>query len=423
VLPGAELCDSGHDENCDRTQMTAGGTGDPNEDGDAWTMCQGDCCDNESQCLNPGIVNPGAVEFIGDSVDNDCNGSVDEARTGCLTGEKLNNTVIAMDLLKAMDICQIHDPAKNNWGIVGTPSITRASGTGDVNYRQVGVMTRFGTSTTNNPIFGSNFAVLSSGRARDAGDADATTTYTYEYANGNPPSDFVSAHGGSLPVTKTGCPAGSGANDSVMLKVQLKVPTNANSFSFDFRFFSQEYWAFTCTEYNDFFITMLDTTWTPVNPGDKPIPADKNISFDSSGNYISVNSNQFFTVCDAKSGYTCPDGTGPLAGTGYNLKVCVEEDIWGNCEEEKYNSGATKWLTTTAPVKPGETITLRFVIWDTSDMALDSLVLIDNFRWNAEPSGGAVTFACWDLNKNGTCDVASEDISGDNACDERDCKQ
>jgi hypothetical protein len=208
-----------------------------------------------------------------------------------------------------------------------------------------------------------------------------------------------------------------------MLKVQLKVPTNANSFSFDFRFFSQEYWTYTCTQYNDFFITMLDTTWKPSKPGDKAIPADKNISFDSTGNYISVNSSQFFTVCDAKSGYTCPDGTAALAGTGYNLKICTKKDTWGNCKEEKFNAGATRWLTTTAPVVPGETITLRFIIWDTSDQDFDSLVLIDNFRWHAEGSGGAVTFACWDLNKNGVCDIASEDINLDGECTERDCKQ
>jgi hypothetical protein len=179
---------------------------------------------------------------------------------------------------------------------------------------------------------------------------------------------------------------------------------------------------------------MLDTTWTPVNPGDKPIPADKNISFDSSGNYISVNTNQFFTVCTPKSGYPCPDGFLQTSGTGYNAGVqtrdCLSEDFWGNCESwgpyywvSGGNAGATRWLTTTAPVKPGETITLRFVIWDTSDQDFDSLVLIDNFRWNAEGSGGAVTFACWDLNKNGTCDTGSEDISGDGSCDERDCKQ
>jgi hypothetical protein len=195
-----------------------------------------------------------------------------------------------------------------------------------------------------------------------------------------------------------------------MLTVQLKVPTNALSFSFNFRFFSQEYWEYTCTEFNDFFIAMLYT-------GASGIPADKNISFDSNGSYISVNSNAFFTVCQAKSGYSCPDGTAPLAGTGFDQ---VQND--GGCnDEDYYNGGATKWLSTSAPVVPGETITLKFAIWDTSDMALDSQVLLDNFKWSAQGSTGPSTFECWDLNKNGACDVASEDQSGDGICNERDC--
>jgi len=111
-------------------------------------------------------------------------------------------------------------------------------------------------------------------------------------------------------------------------------------------------------------------------------------------------------------------------GTGYSaIRKCLNYFLGICTKYSPDNAGATRWLTTTAPVVPGETITLRFVIWDTSDMQLDSLVLIDNFRWHAEGSGGAVTFACWDINKNGTCDIATEDVSGDGNCDERDCKQ
>ncbi|HUT77829.1 MAG TPA: hypothetical protein VM285_09100, partial [Polyangia bacterium] len=91
--------------------------------------------------------------------------------------------------------------------------------------------------------------------------------------------------------------------------------------------------------------------------------------------YISVNSQQFFTVCPPKTGYPCPDGTAGLNGTGYTLGP----------------GGATLWLTTTSPVVPGETITLRFVTWDTSDQALDSLVLLDNFRWSTTLSSGPIT--------------------------------
>jgi hypothetical protein len=32
-------------------------------------------------------------------------------------------------------------------------------------------------------------------------------------------------------------------------------------------------------------------------------------------------------------------------------------------------------------VKPGETITLEFIIWDTGDAQYDSSVLLDHFVW------------------------------------------
>ena len=42
---------------------------------------------------------------------------------------------------------------------------------------------------------------------------------------------------------------------------------------------------------------------------------------------------------------------------------------------------------TTAPVEGGSEFTIRFAIWDTGDTALDSTVLVDNFRWSADPVG------------------------------------
>ncbi len=313
------------------------------------------------------------------------NGETCEEQPTCSSGNQFGSSVTAMDLLHAMDICDVYEAgAEGSFGIVpGSALIGRANwpaDSGTVNHLQYGVTTQFGTHSSNLPIFGDNMAVLSSGRARDAQDPDPTANDSYTYTHGQPPADFVAPHGGQLPQTRSDCPNGAGANDSVNLRVQLKVPEFANAFSFDFRFFSQEYRDYTCTVYNDFFIAMLDTSWTS-GPGESSIPADKNVSFDSFGNYISVNSDQFFQICRSmncgRSGvhYPCPGGTAPLQNTGYHDSI----------------AGATEWLTTTAPVVPGETITLRFIIWDTSDRLLDSLVLIDNFRWHAEPGGGPTT--------------------------------
>jgi len=45
-------------------------------DGDGYTACGGDCNDNDDS------VNPSAVEIIGDGIDNNCNGTIDEGLGG-----------------------------------------------------------------------------------------------------------------------------------------------------------------------------------------------------------------------------------------------------------------------------------------------------------------------------------------------------
>ena len=65
-----------------------------------------------------------------------------------------------------------------------------------------------------------------------------------------------------------------------------------------------------------------------------------------------------------------------LAGTG------MQYPSSGN----NATGGGTVWLTTDAPISPGETITLDLMVFDVSDTTLDSLALLDNFRWNLQPS-------------------------------------
>jgi hypothetical protein len=42
-------------------------------------------------------------------------------------------------------------------------------------------------------------------------------------------------------------------------------------------------------------------------------------------------------------------------------------------------------------VKPGDTITLLFTIWDSGDGVWDSTVLIDKFQWSADGATAAST--------------------------------
>jgi hypothetical protein len=109
----------------------------------------------------------------------------------------------------------------------------------------------------------------------------------------------------------------------------------------------------------------------------------KNICRDNLGNPINVNSG-FFEVCTpgtSKSGtkYACPKGITELAGTGY----------WNDASPLDF--GATSWLQTKSPVVPGETITIQFMIWDTGDHALDSTVLLDNWKWDVNATTGPET--------------------------------
>jgi hypothetical protein len=161
-------------------------------------------------------------------------------------------------------------------------------------------------------------------------------------------------------------------HDYSELIVKLKAPTNASSLSFDFQFFSAEYPDFVCTEFNDEFLVIQESSG---------FPTPSNIAFDMHNNAITVNSG-FFTVCtnDPIKPQTqhCTQPVSGIAGTGF-------EDTSGGGLGGAIPGGGTGWLTTTSPVKPGENVTLHFIIFDEGDGILDSAVLIDNFRWGATP--------------------------------------
>ena len=379
VLPKAEICSNQIDEDCDGTVDNAA-----DGDGDGWTSCNGDCNDGNA------LVNPGAFEVVGNGIDDDCDPASSDVTqpTACSTAQKFA-TVTASDVAKAMDLCQTTTAnaplATRKWGLITASSLLAngaAPSAADLNTMQnlqTAVLQNFGNVIV--PHKGATFAGVSTGAMRDSNDAGYVAGVTgsayasaipFSPATGAPLGTYIAQHNNNLlPGTCGGmtCPLATGvlasANDSVDVQLKIRVPTNAKSFSYDFRFFSREYQMFQCTDYNDYYLAML----TSAALG---IPADHNISFDTKGNAVSVN-NGFFEVCGGnfKSCGGCTAGTAELSGTGLDAVA----------------GGGTTWLVTQAPVVPGETLTLDLVIFDVGDHGYDSLVLLDNFQWSLNTSG------------------------------------
>jgi hypothetical protein len=195
--------------------------------------------------------------------------------------------------------------------------------------------------------------------------------------NGTAPPGF--------PKPAKGCKQNNNVNDVISLKLQVKAPPNVSGVKFDFNFYSGEWPAFVCSDFNDGFVAYLSAKG--FNNG-----TPDNMSFDKDGNPVSVN-NGFFDRCtpNVQTGCAdgnnitskCPSGPAELGGTGFGIpgQWCSSQLFQSGSDSNSTNGGATGWLTSQAPVQPGETFTLELMIWDTGDGVLDSSVLLDNFTW------------------------------------------
>jgi hypothetical protein len=348
VHPGASECNAngngdGIDNNCN--QYVDEGCLNSDADGDGYTVGQGDCDDTDA------TVNPAAYEVPGNNKDDNCDGRVDEPTecdcTGTFNPEDINSYV------NALELCN-------------TPQIQNAALNGSSKSR--GIFKEFGNYK---PRVASscNFVILSTG---PAGSKDPQNNYTASdlFVDYSPnPANYPENPGKQYEPDEV--------YDYTEIRMSLLVPTNAKSFSFDFVFLTSEYPEYSCTEYNDTFIAWLKSTQYKGN-----------ISFDGNHNTIQVNS-AFFGADPAE-----------LAGTGYDTlqygidcessggrSGCTMPTIGSSCT----TGGTTGWLTTTSPVEPGEMIDLTFSIFDEGDHVLDSMVIIDYFRWEVTGSSGPCT--------------------------------
>ncbi|MFO7567494.1 MAG: choice-of-anchor L domain-containing protein [Enhygromyxa sp.] len=393
VIPGSEICNNNLDDNCNGEIDE-----NPDLDNDGWGVCDGDCCDQVSpDCATPGLVNPGAFEVAGNGVDDDCDGQIDNPLPLCDAGLAADSAT-PDDYAKAIDLCQFteEDPplAEKKWGVINS-WLRLANDDGDPSEWSRSIRPEYGDVIM--PQNGQHLAVFSSGSASYPGAPFPTfwafqpgvTTGTTSPA----PADWLAANGGSFP-NAPGCPsAGSTtAYNPIMYKVRIRVPTNANSFSVKMYFFSAEYPEWVCTPYNDFFVTLVNST-SPNNP------ADRNIAIYSQGNDtwpVGVNlvkaanglfsqcTNGNITQCGNQSNYNGCVNNNELTGTGFDLNATA-------CGYNGPAGGATGWLTMSGNVTPGEVMEIRFVIWDTGDAGYDSLVLLDDWQWSVQASEPGVS--------------------------------
>ncbi|MBX3206635.1 MAG: choice-of-anchor L domain-containing protein [Labilithrix sp.] len=327
-----------------------GGDPDKDYDGDGYAL-KDDC----NECNT--AINKGAHDIPDNGIDEDCSGVADDEEIECDTGLSKSGSD-AFDGARAMGLCKKADPDGVEWGVVDAKWV-KPDGTSLGNMEGVGILTKLGV---NAPQMGGSMLVLSSGSAREPSDPDYDSSSNVKgYTHGTPPG---------YPKESPACPGVTTgrAQDGVALEMKIRVPSNAQSFSYQQNFFTWEYPTFICDRYNDFFVAMLD-----------PIPdglEDGNIAFDQDTNPISVN-NSLLQVCAPGTHkgkqFSCPLGTDSLSGTGFE------------------GHAATGWLTTNAPVTPGTVITLRFAIWDSGDGALDSTVLIDDFRFSVDGADSTQT--------------------------------
>ena len=353
----------------------------PDDDGDGWTVCAGDCNDHDS-LINPCAFDTSdATDPVGmDGIDNDCDGKVDNLITCEPTAAAGTFDANPVDYASASDLCDnpMCPRLVNNKAIWYGPSpgnarrVTKHEGAGQFNPHQ-----------------GSMMSFLSSGTAVDSTDQASYATC--------PGTDFSTTFTNPMPLPKAQNtnPCGTGVDESTVsvhdyteLRMTIKAPINAGSFTFDFAFFSEEYPVYVCQGFNDTFLAIQTS---------QQYPSGYQIAYDANGHRVNVN-NAFFQDCNSCNNcvpgsnfnIACANPISTLNGTFFEVPLGPSSTPPSQCNES-HGSGGTDWLKTTSPINPGETFTLSWIIFDEADGILDSSVILDHFHWHSTTLGSPVT--------------------------------
>src|SRR5581483_2988206 len=238
--------------------------------------------------------NPGAIQIAGDPTDYACDG-MPGVVPACDQSNGGKND--ATSLAQAFEQC---DPRFFLGASLVGPSDARART----------VKASFGSIA---PQKGANLALISSGLALDKSDAGfvepkggTSLGCANEFANPLPAIPASQLCASELQGMSCQPPM---VNDYTELVVKLRAPSNASSFSFDFQFFSAEYPDFVCTQFNDEFLVLQESTAEFSSP--------TNISVDGGKNPSTVN-NGLFAVCQNGTkpyDMNCKQPVSQLAGT------------------------------------------------------------------------------------------------------------
>ena len=218
----------------------------------------------------------------------------------------------------------------------------------------IGVRTGFGETNDWNATEGSRFAVIGSGFLTDldseppATDLDASPTHCSDDLGAEHDVGMLPAPLDQTSMSIAPRWAPSGAFDYTELRFAGEAPGGATSIAFDFAFLSAEYPYYYGSEFADMFVAWLESeSWTG------------NLAYDDTGEAITQNSALVSLRDDA-------DMLPALAGT------CMQ------------GHAASPWLRTTAPLQPGEELTLAFAIFDMADSIVDSYAFVDNVRFGCD---------------------------------------
>ncbi len=325
----------------------------PNDDadGDTFKPSEGDCNDCTA------AINPGAVESTLTVFDDDCDGTFDNTPQPCDANLALGD-LDPKNGARAIDLCRFLSAGQPGWGVVDA-KYTRADGTPMGPTYSIGLVTQFGTDPSNLPRKGARMLGLSSGFARDQDDPNACGSQSCLHSNmdslsspdaSDHPNPGSATFAAGYPQSNPACMSARGLNDDVGLRLKLRAPGTASGFSYFTRFFTNENTAM-CSPYNDQVVTWSSLSVAGALGGNLSLAAD--------GGPIGVNGGGW-------------DPLKPLMGTGLGGET-------------------TTWLRTSAPLLGGAYFELFFLIYDVSDSAFDSTVLIDGFEWITD--GSVVTLS------------------------------